>query len=302
MATAGATRRQVTSLLSNQLLAQVEHMRLQMSRRFTNRSRGDHMARSGGTSNEFRDYRDYVAGDDVRFVDWNIFARLRRPYIKLFHQEEELHVVLLVDASTSMEFEGKLERAVEIGAALGSMGLLGGERVSVHAFNQSGDRTRQLKPIQGRAKRRDLFGFLEKIEPGGDGPVEEAVESMLKVHRGRGSLVILSDFLTTGDLRRAMNKAFSAGLVPYCVQLLGHSELNPELSSDLRLVDSETASTLDITGTGELVAIYREYLQKLLGQLDALCKRRSGQFLSLDANLSAEFIIRDVMRRRGWIR
>ena len=72
--------------------------------------------------------------------------------------------------------------------------------------------------------------------------------------------------------------------------------------TDLRLVDSETASTLDITGTGELVAIYREYLQKLLGQLDALCKRRGGQFLSLDADLSIEFIVRDVMRRRGWIR
>lgn len=287
--------------MSNKLLSRIERMRLQTSRRFTNRSRGEHVARGGGNSNEFKDYRDYAAGDDVRFVDWNIFARLHRPFVKLFHQEEELHVVLLVDASTSMDFEDKHLRARELACALGLMGLFGGEKVSVHVFNERGG-TRMLKPIRGRAKRQELFRFLETVTPGGDGPIEDAIESMLKVHRGRGALFVMSDFLTTGELSRSFNLAYSAGLVPYCLQILGPSELEPELSSDLRLVDSETAATLDITGTGELVGLYREYMDSLLLRLDALCKRRTGKFCSIDSGLTTEFVLTDVLRRRGWVR
>lgn len=298
---ADAVDRQVSSLLSNKLLSRLERMRLLTSRRFTNRSRGEHVARGGGSSNEFKDYRDYSAGDDVRFVDWNIFARLQRPFVKLFHQEEELHLVILVDASTSMDFEGKLRRAQELAAAIGLMGLIAGERVSVHVANERRG-TRMLKPMRGRGKRRELLGFLETVTAGGDAPIEAAVEAMLKVHRGRGALFVLSDFLTTGDLNRPFNMAFSAGLVPYCLQILGPSELEPELTSDLRLVDSETAATLDVTGTGELVLLYREYMDNLLLKLDALCKQRTGKFCSIDAGLTTEFVLTDVLRRRGWVR
>ena len=298
---AQAARKQITPLLTNRLMGRLQRMRLDTSRRFTNRSRGEHVSRGGGASNEFRDYRDYVAGDDTRFVDWNIFARLHRPYVKLFHEEEELHVVLLVDASTSMSFEQKGERAAQLAAALGLLGLLGNERVSAHVFNARGG-TRLLRPVQGRAKRRDLFRFLESIEAGGDGPVEQAIEDLLKVHRGRGTLFVLSDFLTAGDLPRALNVAFSSGLSPYCLQILGPSELNPEIAADQRLVDSETAATLDITGTGELVEVYQDHLRRLLVDLDGVCKRRSGQFCSIDASLDTEYVVADVLRRRGWLR
>ncbi|MCB9872298.1 MAG: DUF58 domain-containing protein [Planctomycetes bacterium] len=277
-------------------------MQLVVSRRFTNRSRGEHLARGGGSSNEFRDYRDYSAGDDMRFVDWNIFARLQRPFVKLFHQEEQLHVVLLIDASSSMGFEEKDRRALELAAALGTMALRGGERVSVHVFHSAGRGASRLEPIRGRGKRRELFAFLENVTPGGETTVEQGVEALLRRHRGRGAMFVLSDFLTTGDLNRAFNMAFSAGLVPYGLQLLGPSELSPELSADVRLVDCENAETLDVTGTGELVRLYREHLQALLGHLDAFCRNRGGQFVSLDTALTAETVLTDVLRRRGWVR
>src|SRR5258708_19908131 len=95
---------QFTSLLDNDVLARLEKMRLMPRRRLTNRSRGEHHAAKGGTSTEFADYRDYVAGDDVRYVDWNIFPRLERPYVKFYRHEEQLHVVTIVDASSSMQF------------------------------------------------------------------------------------------------------------------------------------------------------------------------------------------------------
>ena len=121
---------QISTLLGNRDLDRLARLRLNASRRFTNRARGEHLAAKGGASTEFCDFRDYSPGDDVRFVDWNIFARINRPYLKQFHQEEELHIALLVDASASMSFEGKITLAQRLAAALGNIGLRGSENVS----------------------------------------------------------------------------------------------------------------------------------------------------------------------------
>ena len=107
---------QVTKLLGNDLLHRLERLRINASGRYTNRMRGEHLAAKGGSSMEFADYRDYVEGDDTRFIDWNIFSRLRKPYIKLFHHEEQMQIVILVDASSSMLTDGKLHRAQQLAA------------------------------------------------------------------------------------------------------------------------------------------------------------------------------------------
>src|SRR6185436_1855184 len=122
---------QITTLLTNRDLDRLARLRLNAARRFTNRARGEHLAAKGGTSTEFCDFRDYSPGDDVRFVDWNIFARINRPYLKQFHMEEEMHIVLLVDASASMLYEGKFALARQLAAAFGVIGLRGSEKVSV---------------------------------------------------------------------------------------------------------------------------------------------------------------------------
>ncbi|MHC4079505.1 MAG: DUF58 domain-containing protein [Planctomycetota bacterium] len=297
-----SSTRQLTTLLTNTELGRVERLRIQSLRRFTNRSQGDHRSRGGGRSIEFKDYRDYVAGDDLRFLDWNIYARLRRPYIKLFHDEEELHVVLLVDGSTSMNFEDKFLRSRQLAAAFGIMGLVGGDRVSVHVFYDSNRGTRSLLVPRGRRGVAPLLAFLEDMPIGGDSPVEEGLESMLKTHRGRGVLIVLSDFLTRRNLASVFNQAHGRGLEIFGLQILGPSELNPEWNSDLRLVDSETAQTLDITDTEDLLAIYHEHRLAFQRHLQSLCQRRNGRFLPLDSSLHLADMLFDVLRRRGWVR
>src|SRR5262249_15451071 len=158
-----------------------------------------------------------------------------RPYLKLFHEEEELHVVLLVDASASMGFDGKLELARQLAAAFGVMGLIGGERVGAHTFHGA---LRSLKSCRGRHSLHSLLAFLEAGEAEGQTPLEAGIEAMLRVHRGRGVLVILSDFLTTGDLRRAFNAVSSRGLEIFALQILAPAEHDPDLSGDVRLIDS----------------------------------------------------------------
>jgi uncharacterized protein (DUF58 family) len=292
----------LTPLLSNEALTRLERMRIQSRRRFTNRSRGEHLAGRSGTSTEFCDYRDYVAGDDVRFVDWNIFARLNRPYLKLYHQEEEAHVVLLVDASTSMTYERKLDRARELAAAFGVMGLNGTERVSAYAFRRPGAPSHVLSPCHGRASMRGLFLAVESIEGGGDAPLEVAMESLLKQHSGRGVVVVLSDFLTLGDLGRAMNRLFTAGLEIFGVQILGPGEINPEVGGDTRFVDSESEAVLDVSAADDLLPLYQEHRTAYERNLAALCRQRSGRFLSISSSDPIEWVLFDLLRRKGWIR
>lgn len=292
---------QLTSLFENAVLNQVERMRLKPLRRLTNRSRGEHLAGKGGSSTDFADYRDYVAGDDLRYVDWNIFARLHRPYIKQFQFEEELHVVLLIDASTSMLFEDKLRRAAQLAAAFGIMGLLNVERVSAYAVNQRSGRPAMLPPGTGRTRIRQLLTFLEQIEAGGDVPVEQVVETMLRFHRGRGMAILLSDFLTLGDLTRPLNLLYSSGLEVWGLQILGESEINPSVQGDLRFVDSETGETLDITNAAELLNVYQEQRLGLQQTLDTMCRRRNGRFLSISSATPLTSVLFDQLCRQGWV-
>ncbi len=294
-------RPQLTSLLSNSVLSRLERMRINSRRRFTSKSRGEHLSGKGGASTDFSDYRDYVPGDDVRFVDWNIFARLNRPYMKLYHQEEEMHVAILVDASSSMAFDDKLERACQIAAAFGVLGLLGTERVSAYVFNSRDERGRRFPPSTGRASMLPLFSFLERQESGGDAPVEVGVEEFLRRHVGRGIVYILSDFLTFGDVRRALNLLFSAGLETNGVQMLGPAEIDPDLTGDLRLVDCESRTHLDVSSVGSLLDVYQEYREGYERELASLCRQRGGRFVSVSSEAPVEWVLFDLLRRRGWI-
>jgi uncharacterized protein (DUF58 family) len=296
-----ASRPQLTSLLSTDVLNRLERLRIKPRRRFVNRTLGEHLSGKGGSSTEFSDYRDYAAGDDLRFVDWNIFARLNRPYTKLYRLEEEMHVVVLIDASSSMDFEGKLDRAKELGAVFGLMGLLGGERASVYCFNRAGSAPARLAPCGGRASMMKLFAFIEDIQAGGDAPLEGAMESFLRRHMGRGVAVILSDFLTFGDVGRGLNLVFGAGLEPFGIQILAPGEIDPEVAGDLRMVDCETQQMLDVTSAADLLGLYEEHRAAYERELAVMCQHRSGRFASISSAAPLEWVLFDLLRRRGWV-
>ena len=212
---------QLTSLLDNELLAYVERLRIQPTRRRTNRAQGEHLAGKGGSSIELSDYRDYVPGDDVRFVDWNIFARHHRPYMKLYEHEEDMHVVVLIDVSASMAFENKFDCARQLAAAFGVMALMGLERLSIYAIASEDSPPTFLKPCIGRVNMQRMLSFIEDLQPGGDRTIDETVDAVLRRHRGRGVAILLSDFLTPNRMDRPLNLLFSAGLEVFAVQVLG---------------------------------------------------------------------------------
>ncbi len=293
---------QFTPLVGNDVLARVERMRLNPLKRKTNRMRGEHLSGKGGTSIEFKDYRQYVAGDDIRYVDWNIFARLNEPYLKLYAHEEEMQVVILLDASSSMEFEGKFELARQIAASLGVMGLMSVEKVSVYSCGTRQHGPVKLPPTSGRAGLKKFFRFLENIEPGGEFPIEHAIESVLQHHRGRGIAIVLSDFLTLGKVSRSFNLLHGAGLELYAMQVLGPSEIDPDMTGDLRFVDCENNLTLDVSSVGELLGIYHEHRIGLENHLAAEARKRNGRFVSLSSAMTVKEIVFETLLRRGWVR
>jgi len=302
MSSSPSDQTQFSQLLENSVLSRLERLRLNPRRRLTVQHRGEHLQGKGGASTEFADYRDYVAGDDLRYIDWNIFLRLNRPFIKQFRHEEEMHIVVLIDASSSMNFDGKFRLARQLAGACAIMGLMGNERVSIYCCHGNDVGYAMLPPVSGRVSLRRVLRFLEEQAAGGDYGIDEAIEDVLKRHRGRGMAVLLSDFLTFGNLERPLNLLFGAGLEVSAVQILSLEEMQPDLTGDIRLVDSENGLTLDVSGAGELAGLYQEHLQILHATLTDACQRRLGRFLQVESTATVDSIVFDTWRRKGWVR
>ncbi|MEZ5966765.1 MAG: DUF58 domain-containing protein [Planctomycetota bacterium] len=294
--------RRVTTLLTPEVVARAERLTLATRRRLTARGAGGHRSARSGRSLEFKDHRPYAKGDDVRQLDWSLLARTRRPWLRVYHDEEEQHVVLLVDASASMAFEDKLLRARQLAAAIAAMVLRAGDRVSAHAFG-GGTPLRGTPAMRGRAGLSPLFTFLEGVEAAsGQDTLERALTSLTPRLGGRGAVVMLSDFLTHGDLSRAANLVAGAGFEPIGVQILGPSELAPELQDDVRLVDSETDTFLDVAASDDVLAYYHAALRTQERRLADLCAGRGGRFTRVDASVDPLATLFGPLRRGGIVR
>src|SRR3954464_9253335 len=180
-------------LLEPQFLHRLEQLELVSRKIFLGRMKGERRSKRKGQSVEFADYRNYVVGDDLRFLDWNLFARLDRLFIRLFLEEEDLHFYILLDNSLSMDFGSptKLHYAKQIAAALGFIGLVNLDRVVIEAFN---DRLVQsLPPVRGRRSLWRMMDFLRSLEPAGPSDLRKALRTFSMKCSGKGIVVLLSD-------------------------------------------------------------------------------------------------------------
>src|SRR5947209_16887204 len=160
---------QPKALLDPQFLHRLEQLELVSRKIFLGLMKGERRSKRKGQSVEFADYRNYVKGDDLRFLDWNLYARLDRLFIRLFMEEEDLHFYVLIDNSLSMDFgkPSKLHFAKQVAAALAFVGLVNLDRVGVEAVN---DRlTQSLPAVRGRKSLWRVLDFLTKLEPAGPG-------------------------------------------------------------------------------------------------------------------------------------
>jgi uncharacterized protein (DUF58 family) len=288
-------------LLDPEFLAKLERLALLSRRLYRSGARGERRSGTLGRGVEFADYRSYNVGDDYRYIDWNIYSRLDRLFVKLFSEEEDINVHLFVDASRSMGWgePSKLGYAIRVAAALGYIGLTNLDRVSAVAFTDRPRRT--LQPLRGRAGVFALFHFLEGIAPEGRSDLAAALAAYSLQTRRRGVLVIISDLMFPNGVAAGLRMARYHRFEPFLIHLLSDEELSPVLSGDLRLVDSETSGAVDVTADAGTLAAYGHARDRYFGEIEHACLRDQVEYVRAATSIPFDDLVLRYLRVGGLI-
>jgi uncharacterized protein (DUF58 family) len=289
-------------LLEPDFLVRLEQLELVSRKIFVGKMKGERLSKRKGQSVEFADYKNYVVGDDLRFLDWNLFARLDKLFIRLFLEEEDLHVYFLLDNSLSMDFgtPTKLRYAKQLAAALGFVGLVNSDRVVVEAFN---DRlTQSMPPLRGRRSLWRMLNFLDKVEPAGPSDMAKSLRSFSLKCSGKGIVVVLSDFMDKGGYEEALRYLVARQMDVYAIQIMSQEEIEPDVAGDLKLVDVEDDDVAEITVSRALLDRYKKNLAAYRAALYEFCTRRGVTCLFTSNRVPFETLVLTYLRQRGLVR
>jgi uncharacterized protein (DUF58 family) len=266
------------------------------------RHKGERRSRRRGESAEFADYRTYVVGDDLRHIDWNIYARLDRLFLKLFLEEEELHVSLLIDVSGSMDAGSPTKSlyARRLAAAVAYIGLCNQDRVSLYAYADG--LVDRLTGLRSRRMMPQVVRFLGGLPASGRSHFAAAARQFAARHTQKGVGLVVSDFLDKGGFEEGLRYLLGRHLDLHVIQVLCREEVEPDLAGDLRLVDCEDEDFAEVTISRPLLARYRRNLDAWCQSLRDYCVRRGiGHLLTLTSD-PFEALILNYLRRRGLVR
>ncbi len=255
-----------------------------------------------GSGLEFADYREYSPGDDLRNIDWRVFARTEKLFLKLFEEEEDLYIYFLVDTSPSM-FLGdpnKWEYAKRLIASLSYIGLANLDRVSIIPFSSKLDG--RLPPSRGRAQIFKIFDFLREMEPGDTTSLGEAFRTFVTQNKRRGMAVVVSDFYDPSGFEEGLNYLRYHKFEPLVVQLYDQRELNPNFRGDLQLVDCETGSIADVTVTSAMMKEYVAAFEKFSEGLEEYCTKRQILYFRTPIQLEFDELVLTIFRAGGFLK
>ncbi len=297
----------MTSLLFDEtFLRKLEQLSLIARRVRRGQFRGEQRSTRRGQSIEFADYRNYVRGDDLRALDWNIFARLERPFIKLFEEEIDQTVHILLDASGSMAFPPddadtqKWHYARRLAAALGYIALANNDRLHVTVLR--GQTLSPWGPYRHRRRVHQLLEFLENAPADGETTLSAAFMQYALRFKRPGLLFILSDFLTPEDYQPGISALQQRGHELTILHLLSPAEIDPAPVGDVQLVDAETGAKQDVTLNTALTALYRREFEVWQGELASFCHRRRINYGLISTDQPFESLLLHYFRHRGWAR
>jgi uncharacterized protein (DUF58 family) len=275
-------------LLSAEFLAQLERFALISRRAFRGRVKGERRSPRKGSSVEFSDYRAYGVGDDIRYVDWNIYGRLDRLYLKLFVDEEDLCLHLLLDASASMDFgePSKLEYGARLAAALAFVGLVNLERVGVAVLRER--LAEGWSPVRGRRQILPLMDFLGRLQPSGATSLDESLAQCALRARETGVAVLISDLMDPAGYERGLKALLERRFDVHVIHVLAPDEMNPSFGGDLRLVDAETGELRDLTLDGETIGVYRQRLRDFLERAEQFCRGKEISYYRVVTDTPAQ--------------
>ncbi|MDA1007536.1 MAG: DUF58 domain-containing protein [Planctomycetota bacterium] len=297
--------RKVDDLIDSRLMARLDTLDVVSRKIFLGKIQGERRSRRRGQSVEFADYRPYSHGDDLRFVDWNIYGRLDRLFLKLFLEEEDLSIAIAIDTSGSMDTgtPNKLDFARRLAMALGYIGLVNQSRVALFGFGAN--RTERLIGLRGRRRTREMGEWLLGLESGGDADFTSSMRSISLAGQGRGILIVLSDLLLAEGAEAGLRAVAGRGFDVFAIQLLSPEEVDPasgSLSGDLRLTDVERDAPIEVSITSRTLDEYKTRLNEYTAKLRDFCVQRGITHMVVRTDVPMDELVIDYLRRRGLLR
>ena len=291
----------MSALLTPELLRRLEQFQLLAARRAKSSMKGERRSRARGQSVEFADYRNYTPGDDFRYLDWNLYGRLDRLFLKLYEEERELPVRIFLDASESMTFgePRKFDFARQVAAAIGYVALCGFDRVSVIPFpdNPAEAAVRgALRAVRGRKSALGFFQNLGQVTASNAANLNAALRRGALEARQAGVAVILSDFLDPAGYEGGLSALIGRGFQVNAVQILAPDELNPLTYGDLKLVDSESGGIQEVTFGRYRLKAYQQTVRNFCQRLREFCQHRGMNFFTVASNTDLQQLLLKQLR------
>lgn len=316
-------------LLPPEWLPRLERLSLGARTRVAGTLQGKRRSRRLGSSLEFADYRLYTPGDDVRRFDWGVYSRTGKAFVRQFMDEQELMVSIYVDCSASMNARTsssaldspspssiettnsgggnaqgvKWMLARQLAASIGYMALSSYDRLQVACYSRTLDS--RLPILRGKGAAHRLFSHLQQAPTGGDGSLVAALSVPGALPRLPGMTWIFSDFWLEGgeeELSRSLSLLAGAGQETVLVHVLSREELEPRLSGELRLVDSESMTGKEVAVTGRVLDAYREELENYRQMLARVCAERGMTYVLIPADMPLQEAVFGILAGAGLVK
>jgi uncharacterized protein (DUF58 family) len=289
-------------LFDEQFLKKLEYLHIVSRKVFAGRLRAERRTRKVGSGIEFADHRRYTAGDDFRYIDWNVYGRIDKLLLRLFEEEEDLHIYLLIDCSRSMMIGDppKLHYAMQVAAALSYIGLANLDRVAIVPF--ADDLRDRLPPARGKGRIFKVFEFLRAVETGGVTQLATSMTSFVHQNKRRGLAVVISDFYDPAGFQEGLNALQFNRFEPFVLQVFDQKEAYPKLHGDLTLIDCETGDEREVTISRSLLDAYTREHERYCDELSAFCTSRAFPYFRTHTQVPFDELVLRIFRTGGFLR
>ena len=302
----------------------LEYLALVSRRVFAGRTRAEQRSRKAGAGVEFADYRRYYPGDDYRQIDWNVYGRIDRLVLRLYEQEEDLSVYLLLDCSGSMGFPvtapalrggapltapalrggaprtpRTLDYGKQIAAALAYVALNHLDRVSVTALADAV--TARMPPTRGRNRIFPIFEFLRPLQASGETRLADAVGTFVAQNKRRGVAVLISDLYDPAGFEAALDRLRYARFEPHVVHLIDPREAVPSARGDVELIDAESGERRQATLTPRLLERYAQAYRAHQERVTSACVQKQVGLFAIDVRTPVTDAMLHMLRRGGLV-
>lgn len=288
-----------SSLLDPAFMARLDQLDVLSRKLLMGKMKGERRSKRRGQSVEFADYRNYTIGDDLRFIDWNIYGRLDKLFLKLFLEEEDLALYILLDISKSSDFgePNKTLYMKKVAASLAYIGLVNYNRVAVVGLS---DRlVAETGAMRGRRNVSRMIDFIQKLEPTGSSNMAAACKRFALAHRTKGVCVVLSDFFDKGGFESGLRYVAGGKYDLFAVQILSPQEIDPDLQGDLKLRDMEDDDLAEVSITQPLIKKYKANLNAYCLSLKDYVTKRGGTYLFSSTAVPFDTLVLNYLRERG---